>query len=356
MTKLEKAMQLAQANLGRSVVRINATAQQEQLQKQKEYSIFGVKNTEDIPDSLINKLRQNEHFLFLTIDKMADLGRSVDIDLVNPLTYRCMTGSTSGGCVNILKGITDLCIGTDGGGSVLAPALSTNLYSFMGKGVGLMLKKDSLSTDGLPFAPGVGVISTRLNPIRKAIQALTGRAFTKTNESIRIMTPASGCMMLPTGEDAHTVLQPILSQLPQQFIIQEHTFADCYNRAALVEEINRLIAADVADLFLTLEGPIDVYSYDETIPKKFEGPLPETLCANASKAFVKAVNICGCSGFTIPHSRLATGFVVTCPCGWEKADMGYTLACELEKLVSLPAIFEKYFINREKYVTPSRFE
>jgi hypothetical protein len=62
--------------------------------------LFGVKNTNGIPREVFERLRRNGNYLWLTVDKMADLGRSVDTDLVNPLTYRPMTGSTSGGAVN----------------------------------------------------------------------------------------------------------------------------------------------------------------------------------------------------------------------------------------------------------------
>ena len=44
-----------------------------------------------------------------------------------------MTGSSSGSCINILLGINDFALGTDGGGSVLGPAMSTGLYSIMAK-------------------------------------------------------------------------------------------------------------------------------------------------------------------------------------------------------------------------------
>jgi hypothetical protein len=55
--------------------------------------------------------------VFLTIDKAAHLGRAIDPDLNNPITYREMTGSTSGSPINILRGLNDFAIGTDGGGS-----------------------------------------------------------------------------------------------------------------------------------------------------------------------------------------------------------------------------------------------
>jgi len=139
MTRLEKSAGIAKAHLGRSVVRLNKNYLNEASEKSEDFLTFGIKNTNGLPGEIIDRLRKHPDYLWLTVDKMADIGRSVDVDLINPITYRLMTGSTSGGCVNILKGINSLCIGTDGGGSVLAPALSTNLYSFMGKGCGLAL-------------------------------------------------------------------------------------------------------------------------------------------------------------------------------------------------------------------------
>ena len=64
-----------------------------------------MKNTVDIPIYIVDKLWENSKYLFLTVDKMSHLGRSIDTDLINPLTYRCMTGSSSGTAINIIKGI-----------------------------------------------------------------------------------------------------------------------------------------------------------------------------------------------------------------------------------------------------------
>ena len=69
--------------------------------------------------------------LLHTLDRKALGGRAVDAALVNPLTLRAMTGSSSGTALNVLYHINDLGLGTDGGGSVLAPAASVNLYAFI---------------------------------------------------------------------------------------------------------------------------------------------------------------------------------------------------------------------------------
>lgn len=91
-----------------------------------------------------------------------------------------MTGSTSGGAVNILKGAIDLCLGTDGGGSVLAPALATNLPAFMGNGIGLR-GGQGRSTDGIPFMAGLGVIGCTLDMVLEATELLYGTPIQNEN-------------------------------------------------------------------------------------------------------------------------------------------------------------------------------
>ena len=108
--KLEDRIEVAKSELGRSVVRINPFLHQDAKSKAQDVLCFGVKNTNKIPMDVFNKLRFSRNYLWLTIDKMSDKGRSIDTDLVNPLTYRLMTGSTSGGPINILKGINDFAL------------------------------------------------------------------------------------------------------------------------------------------------------------------------------------------------------------------------------------------------------
>lgn len=146
---------VAQAALGRSVIAINPEAVREAASKDSPLLMVGLKDTGSIPQWLVDSLQALRHHLILTIDRMSDLGRSIDTDLVNPLTYRPMTDSTSGGAINVLKGINDCCVGTDGGGSVLAPALAINLYAIMAKGVGLYAGSGQ-STDGMDFSADLG--------------------------------------------------------------------------------------------------------------------------------------------------------------------------------------------------------
>lgn len=358
MNRLDQAIQLAQSQLGRSVVRVNASARLESLAKAPDYLTFGVKNSADIPSELIDRLRADPHFLFLTIDKMSDLGRSVDIDLINPLTYRCMTGSTSGGCINILKGINALCIGTDGGGSVLAPALATNLYSFLGKGLGLALVKQSRSTDSIPFTGGIGLIASTFQTLTRGMEALTGLPLypdAPPGRTLRVAVPAKGSVRLPDGEDCRAILDALAGEIPGVEWV-DVSYRDFYSRAAVVEDLNVLFGQEKAELVLSLEGPVDVYGYDETIPRAFAGAAAGAVTNPPSKGLVKAANIAGCTAYTVPCARLASGFVVVTPAGESAARNGLWLAARLAEKNETPEVFRRYFIDCAKYVVPSVYE
>ena len=95
--------------------------------------LVGIKNVRSIPNTLMHKL-EPAGFTLHTIDKKSQLaGRAVDTQLINPISGRYMSGSSSGTAINVFAGINDLGIGNDGGGSVLAPAISLNIISFISK-------------------------------------------------------------------------------------------------------------------------------------------------------------------------------------------------------------------------------
>ena len=146
----------------------------ELLNEHKNIFTVGVKNTDQINRKYIRKLINSKEYLWHTIDDMSEGGRAIDINLLNPLTGKVMTGSSSCSAINVLYGINDVAIGTDGGGSVLAPALSLNLYSIMAKGMGLTGSTEKASTDGISFVPGIGVISHSLDLAEHAIREMTG--------------------------------------------------------------------------------------------------------------------------------------------------------------------------------------
>lgn len=350
MHKVHQILTCANNRLGSSVVRINPTLEEEAGEKVEGYLTFGIKDTYDIPIQLIEQLRRNPNFLWTTVDKMSYIGRSIDIDLVNPLTYRRMTGSTSGGAVNILMGINDIAIGTDGGGSVLAPALSCNLFSVLGKGFGLVVEKDAVSTDGILFHPGIGFIANRWSDIESVLNAVTTIKWQPQEEKLRIVIPQQGNCRLPDGEDMHECVIHYLQSVIATHEVIPYEFKNIYDRTSTVNDIKYIFEELKADIILAFEGPIDVLGYDETIPRSFGGKAEQSMTSPPSKGIVKAANICNCTAFTIPSDRLASGFVVCASEGKESALKAFGIAKCISECVDRPKVFNKYFRDREKFV------
>ena len=421
-TKLHKTKILAEQNLYRSVISINKNLEEEAENKEKDYLTFGVKNTVDIPISLVDKLRKNSKYLFATIDKMSHIGRSIDTDLINPLTYRCMTGSSSGTAVNILKGINDFGLGTDGGGSVLAPALSTNLYSFIGSGVGLVTGKESLSTDSISFTGGVGVISKSFFILKDVVEDILEKKIKYSEDRIRVLIPKNNSIILPDGIDMRLEIDKVIQcinenkcvyenndvknnnqdnaiknsifkvnraeekllderirgnkghkifdekitsdecklyeekissdEIKSKFEFIEYSFDNIYERNIAIKEIKNIFDNDIADIILTYEGPIDVYGYDETIQRSFKGKAEKEITSNGGKGMVKAINMCKCTGITIPGEKLASGFVICAKEGIQGLVNAFTLGKVIEESIEKNEIFDRYFIDRKKFVEP----
>ena len=352
-TKVYRANILAKQNLYKSVVSINNNINEEIKDKNEEVLTFGVKNTVDIPMAIVDKFRKNSEYLFLTVDKMSHLGRSIDIDLINPLTYRCMTGSSSGTAINIIKGINDFGIGTDGGGSVLAPALSTNLYSFIGSGINLVTGKKSLSTDSISFSGGIGIIAKNFTILKKATEDMLEEKIESKEDVIRILIPKENNIKLPDGVDMREEIDKSIKFLKNkrlQFI--EYNFDNIYERTVAIREINNIFEGDLADIILTYEGPIDLYGYDETIQRSFKGKAEKEITSNGGKALVKAINMCKCTGITIPGEKLASGFVICGKQGKEGMIKSFELAKELDSVIDKNEMFQRYFIEREKFIEP----
>lgn len=397
-TKVYKARILAEQNLYKSVISINKASEEEAKNKEKDFLTFGVKNTVDIPKSLVDKLRKDSKYLLLTVDKMSHLGRSIDTDLINPLTYRCMTGSSSGTAINILKGINDFGIGTDGGGSVLAPALSTNLYSFIGSGVGLVTGKESLSTDSISFTGGIGIISKNFPILKNVVFDILDKEIQndkirnkECNENdsdvlnkrknindtkLRIAIPKHNSIILPDDIDMRVEIDKVISNLNKHKVFEEkqlknqldsknsnvpeekgiklefieYSFDNIYERNIAIKEIKNIFDKDIADIILTYEGPIDIYGYDETIQKSFKGKAEKKITSNGGKGIVKAINMCKCTGITIPGDKLASGFVICAKEGIQGLINAFTLGQAIDECIEKNEMFNRYFIDREKFI------
>ena len=315
-------LRLEKARKETSVVALNERALSESRQKSADFLCFGVKDTGRFPTPLFERVRADKNYLWLTVDRMADKGRSIDTGLVNPLTYRPMTGSTSGGAVNVLLGINDFALGSDGGGSVLAPALACQLPSFIGAGLGFFLDGDgSVSTDGLMLKPSVGAIGRSLGILEKVLTTFrSGEGLPSGDVSaLKIAIPEAGCLLTPTGEDMAEKLAPFIHKIEDcremevLFRFQAVGMRGAEDRKKGID-LCRSCFEKGFDLILTYEGPVDVLGYGETLPSAFAGVGPE-LATRGGKFLVKAANPFGATAFTIPSNELASGFVVLAPAG-----------------------------------------
>ena len=346
--QIDQLVYLAHSEQNKSVISINPDVAEEAQAKNEDCVTFGVKDSCQIPQEYFDRVRSDSRYLWLTVDKMANSGRSIDTDLVNPLTYQCMTGSSSGGAINILKGINDFAIGTDGGGSVLAPALSCQLTSMIGAGLGLFVKSASRSTEAISITPSVGVLAKNISRVKEVMQCMAGGSLAFEHcRTLRIAIPLKGDCMLPDGVTMYEKLMPYL---------QADEFAGCElvecdlngieDRAVASEKLRK--ALQKADVVLTYEGPIDVFGRGETIPRMFAGTTGKQITANDGKFAVKSANICGYTGVTVPGPELAAGFVITADHGLKGASMALQVAELLEKQVVLPEAFLRYYFSNER--------
>lgn len=342
-------MNLAQRELGRSVVYINTRIKEELLNKNLDPMYFGIKDTNQIPDSIIEKLRSNTNFAWLTIDKASNRGRAIDTDLVNPVTYRAMTGSTSGGPINILKGINDFAIGTDGGGSVLAPALSCQLPSMIGAGLGILVKNKKKSTDGMEFTGSVGVISKNVQALRMVMECITDHNLSgDANRQMRIAIPKRGTVQCPDQKDMYEKVISYLSRLDENhFIIEEVDMTGIEDRKEGINVISKSLNGQ-ADVIVTCEGPVDVYGYGETIPQ-YLGQAGMDITKNHGKYLVRAANMCQVTAITIPIESLASGIVIIAKKGIEPCKKALQLAEQLEKVIAMPEVWKRYFIEEPNF-------
>ncbi len=352
MPGLIDKIQLAKGEIGRSVIAVNPMIVNEIRDKNRNMLYFGIKNTSQIPENIIRRVRTHANFAWLTIDKSADKGRAIDTDLINPLTYRAMTGSTSGGPINILKGINDFVIGTDGGGSVLAPAMSCQLPSIIGAGTGLFVKNKKLSTDQYEFTGSIGVIAKRISMLKEVMECMLEQNLTPASEKrLKIVIPKKGSIIGPDQIDMHDkVMEHLASIQLSQYQIEEIDMNGIDERKTAIDVIRYCLQERQADMILTCEGPVDVYGYGETIPQHF-GEAGINLTKNHGKYLIRAANMCQTTAITVPTSTLASGITIIAKSGIAHCGYAFDLAQQLEGAIHLPEVWRRYYLENDQHVS-----
>jgi Asp-tRNA(Asn)/Glu-tRNA(Gln) amidotransferase A subunit family amidase len=318
----------------------------ELLNEHRKIFTIGVKNTDQIDRSYISKLINSRKYLWHTIDAMADGGRAVDINVLNPLTGKVMTGSSSCSAINVLYGINDIGIGTDGGGSVLAPALSLNLYSIMAKGMGLTGSTKKSSTDGISFVPGIGVISHSLESAEHAIREMT-EIYDECNEKVfKIAVCKRGNIKLPDGSDMREKLNLVYNRLNELGNeVCEEEFPSFKTREEAIKRTKELF--EKYDALITYEGPVDLLGFGDSVFGGF-GSLASEMQYNSGKYMVKIANMINSTAITIPSSEICSGLVITVKEGINEGITAISLAKKLNDLYKLPELYYRYFKDSYK--------
>ena len=352
MLRILKATVKANKLLNITVDRVNEDAALDtvQISNDKTYPIFyGVKNTKAVRKKYINNLAKHNKYIWHTIDSMADGGRAIDIRLTNPLTGKTMTGSSSATAINVLYGINDVGIGTDGGGSVLAPAISLNLYSIMAKGMGLKANYSKKSTDGIDFTAGIGVISHSLKMAKDCIYSMADIQITNQNYSedelrkIKIAVPSSGNITLPNGKDMRESLNDIVSFMKKNAVeIYEERFPDFNHREDSIIKVNELLCK--YDILITFEGPIDLEGLGDSVFGNM-GSFAKEIQNKSGKYLVKIANMVNATAVTIPANEVASGIVMVSREGIDNGICVIELAEKISSQYIMPQLYIDYFKN-----------
>lgn len=293
---------------------------------EKAAAYIGVKDHKSIPVSLIKKLEADGEYVLHTLDSCSLGGRAVDVNLKNPLTGNCMTGSSSGTALNVFYHINDLGIGTDGGGSVLAPAMSLQLFGFISS----LIEKESMerflrvSTDGLSFTPSVGFITRDWSLMKRTIARVLDikrepekptRIFVSEKE--KLLWAEAEVIPYPELDDTRKTLIAFLRErLPQ------------------------------CDFMVSYEGPVDVWGMGDSIFGHFDERTAQKQ-RSAGKGLIRVANMVNAAAVCVPDRKLGCAYVLLCEGTLEKIRLMLEYA---EKLViEEDELIGRYFGNLDLY-------
>ena len=291
---------------------------------------FGVKISLYLTNEMEEKLNQCSYYLH-TRDQSSLGGRAIDINLKNPITGLPMTGSSSGTAINVFLGINDIGMGTDGGGSVLAPAVSLNLFSVIDPLLFYEERKkenEKVSTDGISFMPSIGLISRNLKLLRELYLKL--RVLEDFNQRVKILVDDKNICDLFNDEE-----------------VDLDTFEGKYTdeRLELIETTKRRLVK--YDIIVSKEGPVDLNGFGDTVFGHFDDKTKK-IQIDANKGFLRIANMTNCFALTVPSGELSTAYVILCNAHNEVAiKKSFTIAENL--YTENDELSERYFLNYKNY-------
>jgi len=305
------------------------------INENQEFYLLGVKNNEYINNEILSKLSE-KNFVKHTIDKMSLGGRAVDIDLINPITGKIMTGSSSGTAINVLYGYNDIGVGTDGGGSVLGPAMALNLYGIISP---LFYRDEAFSkssTDGIKFIPAIGFISKDIELIKKAVNIFVNQ---EEVEKIKVLIPNQDNIFLETNQDIGKTVSNNLDT-NTKILLTKEDFPNIFKeREELIKFI--LDKLNKYDAIITYEGPIDYYGFGDSVFGLFNDIAKQNQ-QRAGKGLIRVANMANKSALVVPSNDFSSGYVIIT----NSTPKGITNLFEIEALLHNKLnnkLYDRYF-------------
>ena len=284
--------------------------------------LTGIKNISSIPNTLMHKL-EKRGFALHTIDRKSQLaGRAVDTELINPITGRWMSGSSSGTAVNVFAGINELGIGNDGGGSVLAPAMCVNIYGFISK----LIEPDreqniKKNTDGMSAGNSLGFMARDRKILFKAIKGSTGIEAAEEYGKVY-----SDCVY--PGIDSKVI------ELEDAFL----------PRQELTEFLKKILKE--CDVLILKEGPVDLEGFGDSLFGHFD-ERTKRIQNLSGKGYLRVCNTAEATALAIPDKGLGCATLLICE---SKEDKVGKLLKATENIPEYKdELIERYFLNIESY-------
>lgn len=284
--------------------------------------LVGIKNVSTIPNTLMHKL-EPYGFSLHTIDKKSQLaGRAVDTELINPITGRVMSGSSSGTAINVFAGINDLGIGNDGGGSVLAPAICVNILGFISK----LIEEDrpqiiKTNTDNIASSSSIGFMSRNRDILLRAINVSIG------------VEKASDYGIVYSDKQYKDINSKIIEIM------------DCHSsRKELTGYLKNVLKE--CDVFMIEEGPIDIEGFGDSLFGHYDEKT-KAIQELANKGYVRVCNIAGATALAIPDKKLGCCKLLMCESNKEKISKLLRLMDYVDDVRD--ELIERYFLDLNNY-------
>lgn len=291
-------------------------------------NLLGIKNVRQVSKQFIQSLEETRKYKLHTLDKSSFGGRAIDLSLVNPITGRYMTGSSSGTAINVFLGINDIGIGVDGGGSVLAPAMSLNLFGFVSPLIDseYMSRFKKVSTDGIEFKPSIGYMTYTFDKMIEIIHDTLDIPWIYTDTNVFI-----------SNQD--------LSEYP--FETSSIEFKDLLGeREDLIQFLDEILPK--CDTMIANEGPIDLFGFGDTVFGHFDETTKE-IQKQSLKGYLRVVNMANATAICIPKKELAQSYLLISESKPEKISKSLIIAKQL--ITEKDELVERYFRDLDLYFT-----